>query len=81
MRVALKLAIFASGQSQRQIAAQTGIPENKLSAIVRGWRTPSDAEAALLANVLRQPADHLFAGERLATPGLHAALTETGGQL
>ena len=52
MRVALKVAIFASGNSQRQVAAAAGVPENKLSEIVRGWADPSPAERQALTQVL-----------------------------
>jgi hypothetical protein len=55
MRVALKAAIFASGQSQRQIAAATGIPENRLSELVRGWADPREDERASLMTALRCP--------------------------
>ena len=52
MRVALKSAIFASGHSQRRVAALSGIPENKLSEIVRGWAMPSERERSALRSVL-----------------------------
>jgi hypothetical protein len=52
MRVALKAAIFATGHSQRQVAAAAGVPENKLSEIVRGWADPSPSEQQALARVL-----------------------------
>ena len=52
MRVALKAAIFASGNSQRQVAAAAGVHENKLSEIVRGWADPSPAEQQALTQVL-----------------------------
>jgi hypothetical protein len=53
MRVALKAAIFASGSSQRQVAAATGIPENRLSEIVRGWTDPRDEERQKLIDELK----------------------------
>jgi hypothetical protein len=52
MRVALKAAIFASGNTQRQVAAAAGLPENKLSEIVRGWVDPTQAERAVLVRIL-----------------------------
>jgi hypothetical protein len=48
MRFGLKIAILQSGKSQRGIAADTGIPESRLSGIVRGWLEPSVSERALL---------------------------------
>lgn len=53
MRVALKAAIFASGRTQRQIAAATGIPENRLSEVVRGWTDPRADEQRRLIRVLK----------------------------
>lgn len=52
MRLGLKLKIIASGKSQRQIGAETGIPENRISEIVRGWADPRDTEMAELIRVL-----------------------------
>ena len=57
MRPALKSVMFASGRSQRQIAARANIPENKLSEIVRGWADPTDAERAALIRELGCSAD------------------------
>ncbi|HZO57055.1 MAG TPA: helix-turn-helix transcriptional regulator [Bryobacteraceae bacterium] len=59
-RLNLKIAIVASGKSQRQIAAACGVPENRLSEIVRGWAEPRDREREALAAVLGKPADDLF---------------------
>jgi hypothetical protein len=52
-RVALKTAIFASDKTQRQVAAETKIPENRLSEIVRGWTDPRADERAALVRVLK----------------------------
>lgn len=52
MRVGLKTAIFATGKSQRQLAAAAGIPENRLSGIVRGWTEPRKAEREALMRAL-----------------------------
>jgi plasmid maintenance system antidote protein VapI len=58
VQIDLKVAILESGQTQRAIAAKTGIPENRLSEIVRGWRPARDEEMHRLAAVLgRQVAD------------------------
>ena len=61
MRLNLKIAIVASGKSQRQIAAACNIPENRFSSIVHGWTDPRDAERAAIAAALGRPAKHLFA--------------------
>jgi hypothetical protein len=61
VRLNLKIAIVASGKSQRQIAAACGhIPENRFSAIVRGWIEPRDDERVAIAAALGKPADQLF---------------------
>jgi len=56
----LKVAIVVSGQSQREIAAQAPITENRLSEIVCGWIVPRDDEKAAIARVLKQPINALF---------------------
>jgi hypothetical protein len=52
MRKYLKLAIVESGRSQRSIAAETRIAENRLSSIVNGWIAPTPDERAALQRVL-----------------------------
>ena len=60
MRIALKMAILAAGKSQRQVAAQCGIHENRFSEIVRGWTDPREGERKDIAAALGKPADELF---------------------
>lgn len=60
MRLNLKIAIVASGKSQRQIAAACDIPENRFSSIVRGWIYPREIEREAIAAALGKPADELF---------------------
>ena len=61
MRMRLKLAIVATGKTQRQIAAETHcLTENRLSEIVCGWIEPREDEKAALASVLGQDVDLLF---------------------
>ena len=65
MRLRLKTAILASGKTQRRVAADIGMPENRLSEIVRGWVTPSSDERERLVSALGQPVDDsLFAIEQ-----------------
>ena len=66
MRIGLKIAILQSGQSQRDIAARTRIPEARLSSIIRGWIEPRDDEQLALQRCLNLPSD-AFASD---TPGL-----------
>lgn len=61
MRVNLKLAFLRSGKTQRQIASDTGIPENRLSELVRGWAVPREDEREVLARALNRSKDDLFA--------------------
>jgi transcriptional regulator with XRE-family HTH domain len=56
----LKLAILASGKTQRQIAYTIGLSENHLSSIVRGWRNPNRQTRSALANLLSCSEDELF---------------------
>lgn len=52
VRIDLKIAILKTGRTQRAIAAQTRIPEIRLSNIVRGLVCPSSTERNALASVL-----------------------------
>jgi len=63
----LKLAIVASGQSQRDLSLKTGIGEVRLSGIVHGRRDPTAEERRELARVLRLPQRKLFATAAPAT--------------
>jgi transcriptional regulator with XRE-family HTH domain len=56
----LKFAIVTSGKTQRQLAADGHIPENRLSSIVNGWATPRNEECQRIAELLGRPVDDLF---------------------
>ena len=60
MRLHLKTAIWASGKSQRRVAAECRLSENRLSEIVCGWVTPSVDEQQRLAQSLGQSIDVMF---------------------
>ena len=60
IRKALKVAILDAGKSQRQIAAECGIHENRISSIVRGWIEPRDTEREAIAAALGKSIDELF---------------------
>ena len=64
MRLKLKIEILASGRSQRQVAEACEIPENRFSAIVRGWTEPRDHSLHVLAaSAVTPPAmDHPVVG-------------------
>jgi transcriptional regulator with XRE-family HTH domain len=56
----LKIAILRAGKTQRQIAFETGVSENRLSTLVNGWREPRSDERERLARALGRPAEQLF---------------------
>ena len=60
MRLNLKIAIVASGGTQRELSWKSKIPENRLSSIVRGWIDPRDEERHAIAEALGKPVDELF---------------------
>jgi len=55
MRIGLKTAILAAGKSQRKVASESGMSENRLSEIVCGWTDPRDPEREALMRVLGCP--------------------------
>jgi hypothetical protein len=59
--IALKLAIIATGRTQRVIAGKARIGEVRLSMIVSGHVKAKPAEQARLAVVLDRPVAELFA--------------------
>src|SRR4051794_33579970 len=61
MRIGLKLAIIRAGKTQRQVASETNIPENRLSELVRDWADPREVERTALSRVLGVDATELFA--------------------
>lgn len=65
--VALRVAIAASGETQRAIAARARVPETRFSAIARGRIVPSVAEQKRIARTLASTVDRLFSdGAELA---------------
>jgi transcriptional regulator with XRE-family HTH domain len=60
MRVAFKIAIINAGVTQRQLSVAAGVPECRLSDIVRGRATPNDAERERLSVFLKRPEHELF---------------------
>ena len=60
LNLKLKIAIAASGKSQRQLAATSHIPEARISSIVRGWTSPRDTERDAIAAALGKPVADLF---------------------
>jgi hypothetical protein len=62
----LKLAIFASGRRQGDIAAAAGINASRLAQIARGRVTPSERERDSIATALCMPAAVLFSNDEKA---------------
>ena len=60
LNLKLKLAILASGQPQRQVAATCGIRENRFPEIVRGWTEPREDERQAIAAALGKSPAELF---------------------
>jgi hypothetical protein len=60
-RIGLKIAILKAGKTQRQLAHETGLPENRLSTLVNGWCEPRSDERERLARALEQDENQLFA--------------------
>lgn len=60
MRRKLKAAIVEAGRTQRAVARELGMPEDRLSEIVSGAVTPRDEECRRLAQVLGKRPGHLF---------------------
>lgn len=64
-RLQLKFAILAAGKTQRRVAADSGITENRFSEIVCGWIDPTADERTRIAAVLNASPERLFSTERL----------------
>ena len=60
MRLNLKMAIHRADTTQRRLAWDTNIPENRLSQIVQGWVQPRPDEAEAIAQALGTPVEALF---------------------
>jgi transcriptional regulator with XRE-family HTH domain len=60
MRLALKVAILASGMTQRDLSVKSRVPEVRLSAIVRGRAEPSEDEQAAIREALNSTDRELF---------------------
>jgi transcriptional regulator with XRE-family HTH domain len=60
MRLNLKLAIYQAGTTQRRLARDTQIAENRLSQIVQAWVYPRPDEAEAIAKALRASPETLF---------------------
>jgi transcriptional regulator with XRE-family HTH domain len=66
-RPKLKMALVATGKTQRKIAAAGGINERRLSDFVTGWASPTSAEARTLSRILGKSIRELFC-EQVARP-------------
>ena len=61
MRLNLKMAIHRRGTTQRRVARQIPMSENRLSDIVQGWADGTEQERAAIAVALGEAPDYLFA--------------------
>ena len=62
MRLDLKIAMLIAGKTQRQVALQSGISENRFSQIVLALIEPTQREQAEIAAALHKAPEKLFAG-------------------
>jgi transcriptional regulator with XRE-family HTH domain len=60
VRLNLKRAILAAGLSQRELARGLGMPEQRLSGIVRGWTDPTREERKAIAERIGRSPRSLF---------------------
>jgi transcriptional regulator with XRE-family HTH domain len=60
LNIALRVAIAATGRSQKDIARRAGINQWRLSRIVQRDVTPTPRERARLARILDTPVQDLF---------------------
>jgi transcriptional regulator with XRE-family HTH domain len=60
LNVALRVAIAATGRTQKDVARRAGINQWRLSRIVRNDVTPTAVERARLARILAKPVQELF---------------------
>jgi transcriptional regulator with XRE-family HTH domain len=58
--IALKVAIAATGRTQREVADEVGLNESRLSLIVNGHWNPDDRTQATLAATLGRTVDELW---------------------
>ena len=65
MNKELKHLLVEKNMSQRVLAHETAILENRLSSIVNGWVTPKEFEQTKLANALNVPIHQLFSDGRV----------------
>jgi transcriptional regulator with XRE-family HTH domain len=80
VRMALKVAIIEADTTQRKVAREAGMPESRLSDIIRGWSMPRPDEREALARVLGRPVERLFdLADHQPTPGAPALAVTAGG--
>jgi transcriptional regulator with XRE-family HTH domain len=60
-RIRLKVAIIESGRTQREVAHEIGVTENRMCGLITGAATPRPHEEEALSRLLGRPADELFA--------------------
>lgn len=60
MNLVLKLAIVASGRTQREVAKRVGMDQWRLSRIIAEDITPRPEERTKIARILRLPVEELF---------------------
>jgi len=65
-RPQLKAAVLSAGKSQRQIALEAGVSENRMSDFVRGWASPQPNEVEAVCRALQCSSDVFEVQQRIA---------------
>lgn len=68
MNRALKVAIVASGRTQREVAQRVGMDQWRLSRIIAGDVTPRPQEQRRIARILRCEIAEIFAASPAVQP-------------
>ncbi len=76
----LKLAIVASGKTQREVAAAAGTDEYRLSRIVNGREVPPPDLRSALADVVGVPVSQLWPAQDLASDQISDGADGVGRQ-
>lgn len=58
--LALTIAFATTRRSQRDVAAASGVPENRVSSIKKGWVKPRPWEREAIAKALGRTVEELF---------------------
>jgi len=75
----LRDEIFAQGYTQRDFSKASGVPEVRLSAIIRGRAHATIDEMTVIAHTLKKSRAHLFGEGAVAAARVRATLRRAVG--